>query len=151
MREVVRSVDVGVVWEPNCPDAILLSDDRGSTALALNAHPDDEDQRAVVLRWSGVLLASIGDPNDEGLSRHRLYDSGLKDVLWIGEVFNSETVASLVREGDIDSRAAAVPTDGATHHVVLTKEVTVDVVALALKVTRIPGDTAHAAVRALDN
>jgi hypothetical protein len=38
-----------VRWEPNAPEACLVSDDQGRAALAQRAHPDDSDQRCVVL------------------------------------------------------------------------------------------------------
>jgi hypothetical protein len=44
-RDVVAKhavpLELGVVWEPNAPLAILVSDDFGKTALALERHPDD--------------------------------------------------------------------------------------------------------------
>ena len=41
VTEHVEAVDLGVTWEPNAPDAILLSADVGPSTLALNAHPND--------------------------------------------------------------------------------------------------------------
>jgi hypothetical protein len=43
-------LDVPLRWEPNAPEAFLVSDDMGRGALAQHAHPDDPDQRCVVLR-----------------------------------------------------------------------------------------------------
>ena len=45
----------------------MLSDDSGTTVLALNSHHDDSDQRSVVLVWSGSRYACMADPNDEAI------------------------------------------------------------------------------------
>jgi hypothetical protein len=50
---VVRS-GMNVRWEPNAPDAVMVSDDSGRTVLAVRSHPEDTDQRNVVLVWRGV-------------------------------------------------------------------------------------------------
>jgi hypothetical protein len=65
MVERVEALDLGVVWDPNAPEAILASNDRGRTVLALNPRHDDEDQRCVVLVWTGTRSACVADPNDE--------------------------------------------------------------------------------------
>jgi hypothetical protein len=72
-----------------------VSDDFGRGALAQRAHPDDPDQRCVVLRWDVVSYALMGPPNDEARNRHRLYEAGLKDVDWLGVVRDSSLVADL--------------------------------------------------------
>ena len=59
------ALGVPLRWEPNAPDVFLVSDDMGRGALAQRAHPDDPDQRCVVLRWDVVSYALMGPPNDE--------------------------------------------------------------------------------------
>jgi len=66
-ERVVRS-GMNFRWEPNAPDAVMVSDDSGRTVLAVRSHPDDTDQRNVVLVWSGVEYASLSAPNDEAIS-----------------------------------------------------------------------------------
>lgn len=95
MPEHVAAIDLGVTWEPNAPSAILLSDDVGKTVLALNRHVDDPDERCVVLIWSGTHSACLADPNDEAISGHRLYRSGLSDVMWAGVVRDSDVIQAL--------------------------------------------------------
>lgn len=56
---------VDVKWEPNAPEAVLVSDDMWRGALALSAHPSDPDQRAVVLRFDLMSYALMAPPNDE--------------------------------------------------------------------------------------
>lgn len=68
-------------WEPNAPEAVLLSDGAGQGALAQRAQPDDPDQRSVVLRLGGVVDAVITPPNDEARFHHPVYDLGLKDLM----------------------------------------------------------------------
>jgi len=53
-------ISVPLRWEPNAPEAFLVSDDMGRGALAQRAHPDDADQRCVVLRWDVVSYALMG-------------------------------------------------------------------------------------------
>ena len=97
MEERVVPLEIGVTWEPNAPDAVLVCDDRGSTSLALEAHPDDPDQRNVVLVWTGTESAALMPPNDEARSGHRLYGNGLSGLLWAGVVQDSELVAKDLR------------------------------------------------------
>ncbi|UTT61843.1 hypothetical protein [Microcella humidisoli] len=110
---------------------------------------DDTDQRTVMLVWTGTHYSSIGGPNDEAISGHRLYGKGLEDVVWIGEVSNSELVAMLEKQNSVhpqhDSRRFA----DLVHHVVLAKEQVIEVVARDLEVRRIEGSRQEAAVRAL--
>lgn len=148
MSEKVVAVDLGVVWDPNDPDAVLVADHRGA-ALALRPRVDDTDQCTVVLVWTGTHYSSMGGPNDEAISGHRLYGKGLNAVLWIGEVSNSELVAMLKKQNSVhpqhDSRRFA----DLVHHVVLTKERVIEVVARSLEVRRIEGPRQEAAAKAL--
>lgn len=81
----VVPVDGVPTWHPNANSDVLIW--RGYVAvLALDPHFDDEDQRAVVFEFIGARLTTIGSPNDEDIVDHPLYRSGLKDVLWMGEV-----------------------------------------------------------------
>lgn len=73
-------------WDPNAPDAQFLSDDAGLAVLMLRPHFNDTDQRTVVIFWTGVMEAQFGEPNDEGMHDHSLYESGLSELLWAGEV-----------------------------------------------------------------
>jgi hypothetical protein len=93
--EQLETLDLGVTWNPNAPEAFLLSDDSGKTVLALNPHRDDTDRRCVVLVWSRARSACLDAPNDEAISGHRLYERGLSNVLWVGLVRDSETVVAL--------------------------------------------------------
>lgn len=136
----------GLRWEPNAPEACLLSDDFARAALAQRAHPDDPDQRCVVLRWDMALLAQLGSPNDEGRQQHRLYEVGLREVLWLGVVHESELVARL--------RPMWTPVGGGSriqpmHYVVPSKECVVEVVAADVELFRIDGTPVEAAARSL--
>ncbi|MFC8732525.1 hypothetical protein ACFT5B_08715 [Luteimicrobium sp. NPDC057192] len=140
MAEQVVAHDFGVRWEPNAPEAVVVAVDAVLT-LALRAHGDDDDQRSVVLRWSGVMWSCTGSPNDEGVRFHRLYAKGLDRVLWAGRVERSELIDSL-------PRTVQRPSD-LTHYVVLLKEDTVEVVARAVEVLRAEGTPRDAARAAL--
>lgn len=144
MAERVEPYDLGIPvrWEPNAPDAVLISDDQGRGALAQRAHPDDSDQRCVVLRWDGVIHAQMGPPNDEARSHHPLYDVGLQDILWLGIVRESSLVARLrpmwSRVGD-DLHITPL------HYLVVSKECVVEVLAENVDVFRIAGRPREAA------
>lgn len=129
-------LDIGVQWEPNAPDAVLVHFDGGSAALALNAHMDDEDRRTVALVWTDCDAALMSPPNDEAIHRHRLYGCGLREVLWLGVVQDSRWAASF------EPMQHHPP---GKHFVVLTKEATVEVLAQGLSVLRVAGSTGEAA------
>lgn len=136
MPEHVVPIDVLTGWDADAPRAVLLSDDAGTTALALHPHVDDSDRRCVTLIWRASCWASI---RQGPASVHPLYDHGLRDVSGVGVVRHSERVAELAWRS----------TGEAVHHIVLLKDCTVEVVAEVLTVERIPGTTAEAVAAAL--
>ena len=133
---------VPVTWEPNAPGAFLVSDDEGRGALAQRAHPDDPDQRCVVLRFDGVIFASMASLNDEGRHMHRLYEAGLRDLLWLGVVRES-TLASRLRPAG--TRVGEDLHERPRHYVVPSKECVIEVVAENLDVFRVAGAPRDAA------
>lgn len=147
MAERVEPYDlargVPLSWEPNAPDAFLVSDDMGHSALAQQAHPDDPDQRCVVLRWEIVSYALMGPPNDEARNQHRLYEAGLKHVDWLGVVRDSSLVAGL--RPMFGRGVRLVP----LHYVVVSKECVVEVLAENVDVLRIGGTPRQAAPSSL--
>ncbi|MFZ2502753.1 MAG: hypothetical protein WAW88_08805 [Nocardioides sp.] len=138
--------DIEFGWEPNAPDAVLVSDDFGRAALAQKAHPDDPDQRCVVLRWEMVILAQLTPPNDEGRHEHRLYDDGLRDLLWIGVVRESQLVEQLKSSWPRAGDRRGVP----IHYAVVSKECVVEVVAMDVEVFRIDGTPRQAATASFE-
>lgn len=136
-------LDAPLRWEPNAPEAFLVSDDMGRGALAQRAHPDDADQRCVVLRWDVVWYSVMGPPNDEALDQHRLYELGLKDTLWLGVVRESSLIESL--RPMLHPRAVFMP----LHYVVRSKECVIEVVAENVDLMRLDGAPRHAAPRSL--
>jgi hypothetical protein len=149
VAEHVVPLDLGITWEPNAPSAILVCDDSGKTALALNRHPDDPDQRCVVIVWIGTHSACLTDPNDEAVSGHRLYRKGLSDVLWAGLVRDSKAIDALERQNRVLPNHDPSRFDCLTHHVVLLKECVAEVVAEAVLVRRADGTTLEAATAAM--
>jgi hypothetical protein len=133
----------GLRWEPNAPAACLVSDDFLRSAMALRAHPDDSDQRCVVLVWDVVSYALMGQPNDEALYLHRLYDVGLKNILWIGVVRDSNLVEAVrpMLGRDFVFRPL--------HYVVPLKECVVEVLAQNVDVVRAEGTPREAAVASI--
>lgn len=149
VKEHVRPLDLGVTWEPNAPNAVLLSADLGPSVLALEADPNDPDERCVVVKWTGCRFASITPPNDEAISGHRLWKKGMQDQLWSGIVHDSELIAGLERQNRVHPMHSASLFEGLTHYVLRLKECLVEVVARDLVVLRLEGTTVEAAVRAL--
>jgi hypothetical protein len=149
MAAYVEAVDLGVKWNPNAPEARLLSDDFGMTLLALKPHHDDADRSCVVLAWSGTRSVCMADPNDEAISGHRLYGSGLSEVPWAGVVRDSDAIHASEKQNRVHPYHDRSRFDGLTHHVILLKECVVEVVAEALSILRFEGTTLDAAVAAL--
>ena len=143
--EQVRPLDLGVEWEPNAPDAVLITRDLGPAVLALRAHFDDTDSRCVVLEWRGVRSARMDPPNDEAISGHRLYAKGLSQVLWAGRVYDSELIRGLEQQNRVHPRYNPASFANLNHDVVRLKECVVEVVAKQLTVRRLAGSRLDAA------
>lgn len=134
-----------VAWDPNAPEAVLISDDSGRGALGLRAQASDSDQRTVVLRFDLVIYALMTPPNDEALSHHRLYDSGLRNLLSLGVVRDSSLVARLRPSWSPVADLRLQP----MHFIAICKECVVEVVAADVEVFRLDGGTREAALAAV--
>jgi hypothetical protein len=145
MVERVVPLTLDVRWCPAAPYAVLLADADGETALALAPHFDDPDQRAVVLRWMRTSAATMSGPNDEALSGHRLWSSGLNDVLWMGEVLDSSWIAAQERTNSVHDRHDPARFAALRHFVVLLKECVVEVTAETISVDRVAARTTREA------
>jgi len=123
--ERVASYDLGVKWEPNISNPLLVQ--QGARALlAVDPHFDDEDQRLVVIqivRCQGVWL---GLPNDEARSGHRLWSKGLSECRWVGEVLNSTSIGKLAAVNSVHPRHRAERFTVLRHWVLLFKEATAE-------------------------
>jgi hypothetical protein len=122
--ERVVPLELGVTWEPNAPRATLRSSDLGNACLTLKAHPDDHDQRDVVITFDRCRAAAQLPFNDEAMHLHPLYARGLREVLWAGEVLDSTWLPS--------RRASS------RHFVFPLKECVVELLAGGLDVSRSP-------------
>ena len=120
--ERVVPLELGVTWEPNAPRATLRSSDDGNACLTLRAHPDDQDQRDVVITFDRCRAAAQLPFNDEALHLHPFQGLGLREVLWAGEVLDSTWLPA----GRASSR----------HFVFPLKECVVEVLAGSLDVSR---------------
>lgn len=141
--QVVVELPIELRYEPNAPDAVLVSDDTGRAALAMRPHFDDVDQRTLVLRWSHCLAVIDGPYNDEARHHHPLYEVGLKQGHWIAEVRDSDWL-ELIRIA-----VAAVAFVGLKHYVLPMKERTIEVAARELTIARSDSEPPLAAVQAL--
>lgn len=140
MVETVVASTVDVSWEPNVPHAVVVSNDTGRACLVIEPHFDDEDQRKVVLVWTGCQAVRTSPCNDEARHLHPLYQRGLRDLPWLGEVENSQWLAS---------NASLVTEPARRHFVVPLKECLVEVLADDLLVQRLAGSTGDAVLAAL--
>ncbi len=102
--EHVTPIDLGVTWEPNVPDPILLQSESTAYLALYPWQAAERWTRTVVIEWQGCRGAVLGDPNDEAFYGHRLYDKGLQDVLWAGEVHNSVWIATVERVNSVHPR-----------------------------------------------
>jgi hypothetical protein len=82
-----------------------------------------------VIEWKEPYASLMGPPNDEAISGHRLWDRGLKDVLWAGEVFGSSWVRYLERMNEVHPRYDPHRFEGLRHFVLRLKESTFECVA----------------------
>ena len=135
MTERVEAVALGVTWN-SVRGALLVSSDVGDTSLRLRAHPNDPDQRDVLLIWNGVMWAHIGMPNDEARSGHRLFPLGLDAIVWIGEVTNSRLIHELEAVNSVHQRHDPDHFWTLRHWIVPLKESTAEVVGRSLTVER---------------
>jgi hypothetical protein len=149
MGERVVESGIRIRWEPNAPDAVMVSDDSGRAALALRAHPDDVDQRNLVLLWRRVEFAALGAPNDEALSGHPLWSAGLGDVRWLGLVERSGRVRALAAQNSVHPSHDQRRYDFLDHYVAPLKECVAEVVAGSVETQRYSGSTLEAAAAAL--
>lgn len=137
---------VDITWEPNAPEATLISDDFGRGALALRAHPTDSDQRTVLLRFDLVIYSVMTPPNDEALNHHPLCDRGLKGLLWLGVVRDSSLVDRLRPSWSQVADRHLRP----MHFIAPLKECVVEVVAANVDVFRLDGNTREACLAAVN-
>jgi hypothetical protein len=144
VSERVQPLDFGVEWEPNAPDAVLISD-AGNVVLGLKADPADDDERCVVLTWRGARFVSMSDPNDEAISGHRLHGAGLADVLWLGTVRESALIRGLADQNQVHPRHDPRGFEALTHYVLPLKKCVVEVVAARVFAQRLTGSTRQAA------
>ncbi len=76
---------------PATPGGTVLHDELSTVVLYPTYYAsDDSSLRYVLVECEGLALSRFGYPNDEGLAEHRLYTKGLRDVLGVGEVKDSE-------------------------------------------------------------
>jgi hypothetical protein len=149
MGERVVESGIRITWEPNAPNAVMVCDDSGQTALALVAHRDDPDQRNMVLVWRGVEYAALGAPNDEAISGHPLWQAGLGDVRWLGLVEKSRRIRALAAQNSVHPSHDPRRYDFLDHYIAPLKECAAEVVARSLETHRLSGPTTEAAVAAL--
>jgi hypothetical protein len=141
MSQKVKSIDLGVEWDPNAPEAELIIQDSGVARLTMGAHPNDPDQRRVVLSWEGVALALMTEPNDEAIAGHPLYPLGLAQLRSAGVVTDSATVSDLKARNQVHPHHVGSRYTDLIHFVLPLKECVVEVVARTITVAR--GDAPH--------
>jgi hypothetical protein len=129
MAEHVVVLPVEFEWDPNVEHGVLTTNEEGETRLRLLAKIDDPDQRPIVLLWHGTVAARMEPPNDEARSGHRLYEAGLRDVHWVGEVRESELIAQFERQNRVHPRHSSQLFDGLRHWILPLKGSVVEVVA----------------------
>jgi hypothetical protein len=148
MTEHVTPLDLAVTWDPNGEEMILLRDE-SRVALAVG-YGIDSDHRNVVFEWRHVRHLQSGSPNDEAISGHRLYRSGLSAMGRSGTVSESSLIASLERANRVHRYHDPARFSALTHFIILLKGGVVEVVAESLAVHRLDGTLLSSAAGALD-
>jgi hypothetical protein len=136
-REWVRQIDLGITWDPNAPYPCLLQTDHHAFLILnlfddtpLGGDPTTVNANLVgVIEWKDLYASLMGPPNHEAISGHRLWDRGLRDVLWAGEVLGSNWVRSLERMNAVHPRHDPRRYEGLRHFVLRFKESTFECVA----------------------
>ena len=133
--ETASAIDLGVLWQPNAPDPLLIQTDH-EAFLILEPYQDDQDRRLVVFEWVRCRGALLGGPNDEARSGHRSWQKGLSDCLWAAEVTNSAWLARLERENRVHHRHSAALFAGYRHFILMLKDSTFEVLAKSYQLHR---------------
>jgi hypothetical protein len=136
VTEHAEPFDIGVKWEPNIEHGVLAIDEDGEARLTLEPYDSDPDQRPVVLVFHWAKFASMGPPNDEARNGHRLYNSGLRGVLRVAEVHESELVAGLEIMNRVHPRHDPARYAALRHWIILLKGRVVEVAAESVEVQR---------------
>jgi hypothetical protein len=133
--EYVVPYDIGVRWNPNNSDPLLVQQsDRA--VLSVGPDPDDADDRLVHLRILGCHGVILTGPNGEAISGHRLWNVGLSDCLWAGEVLNSRWIQEQVRVNSIHPQHRSERFKDLRHWILLFKEATAECAGSSLVVHR---------------
>jgi hypothetical protein len=114
----------------------MISDDAWAK-LTLLPHMDDDDTRRIALEWHGCVAARMEIPNDEAIAGHPLYRSGLREVLWAGEVLDSALIADLESRNSVHVRHDPAVFSNLRHWILRLKGHVVEVVARSIEVERI--------------
>jgi hypothetical protein len=93
--ERVVPLDLGLVATPGAPYPVLLQNDWNAFLVFYLAAIDPSGDAIGIVEWIGCTSTSFGYPNEEALSGHRLWDRGLSEVHWCGEVLNSSWIAEM--------------------------------------------------------
>jgi hypothetical protein len=132
--------DLGVTWDTGAPMPVLISGLRTFVAFYLSVHdplfdgtnPSARQPRADrgigVVEFKGVASVKMGSPNDEVLSGHPLWGSGL--VFYRAhEVRNSPWISELMDINRVHSRFCAERWSETRHFVLAFNDETVECVA----------------------
>lgn len=130
LNPLVTPIELNVRWDPVLPSPALLAGDRSRAELWLRPHPDDAEQSWIVLHWLECRAVKMMPYSDESLTQHPMYWKGLSDVLWAGEVVESQWLDEV--------RALAFPgiRDDLRHFIVPLKAKTFEVIATGVLVER---------------
>lgn len=127
---IVQPIDLGVTWAPNSALPLFFASDEDKAELWLHPEWDDADQSWIVLHWVGFSAAQLMPYNDEVRHLHPLAERGLMDILWAGEVTNSDWLEEVSAAVYLANRPSL------RHFVVLLKDNMVEVVATGVTVER---------------
>ena len=139
-------VDLGIRWDAGAPLPHLFQSEY-RTFLTFYLYEQDPDwngaysasARIAIIEWRGCFGTMLGWPNDEALSGHRLWESGLKEVGYYGaaEVRNSSWIAEIEKGNSVHPQHKPERFAALRHYILLFHDSTFECLAEGYTITKV--------------
>lgn len=135
-----KRIDLGVRWDASTPRPVLLSGLRTFVAFYLSVHRppsggtnrrglNPQAERGIgIVEFKRMTSVRIGSPDNEALSRHHLWGSGLESCS-AHEVTNSLWIKELTELDHVDERFDESRPSGGRHFILTFYDETIECVA----------------------
>ncbi len=138
--------DLGIRWNAGAPLPHLFQSEY-RTFLTFYLYEQDPDwngaysasARIAIIEWRGCFGTMLGWPNDEALSGHRLWESGLKEVGYYGaaEVRNSSWIAEIEKGNSVHPQHKPERFAALRHYILLFHDSTFECLAEGYTITKV--------------